>query len=65
MASDEKDLIYTRSNIRHEQVYLFPITMPQTERSYLSNIYIKQMSCVLKQNGTTRSQATVQHSFLT
>ena len=25
VASDEKDLIYTRSNIRNEQVYLFPI----------------------------------------
>lgn len=36
----KKDLIYTRSNIRHEQVYLFPITMPQTERKALFIEYL-------------------------
>ena len=40
VASDEKDLIYTRSNIRHEQVYLFPIRMPQTERKALFIEYL-------------------------
>jgi len=40
VASDEKDLIYTRSNIRNEQVYLFPIRMPQTERKALFIEYL-------------------------
>ncbi|MDO3657700.1 Lnb N-terminal periplasmic domain-containing protein [Acinetobacter genomosp. 15BJ] len=40
VASDEKDLIYTRSNVRHEQVYLFPIRMPATERKALFIEYL-------------------------
>lgn len=40
VASDEKDLIYTRSNIRHEQVYLFPIRMPAPERKALFIEYL-------------------------
>ena len=40
VASDEKDLIYTRSNIRNEQVYLFRIRMPQTERKALFIEYL-------------------------
>ncbi|ENX61996.1 MULTISPECIES: DUF4105 domain-containing protein [Acinetobacter] len=40
VASDEKDLIYTRSNVRHEQVYLFPIRMPAAERKALFIEYL-------------------------
>jgi len=40
VASDEKDLIYTRSNIRHEQVYLFPVKMPAPERKALFIEYL-------------------------
>ncbi|MDH0031062.1 MULTISPECIES: DUF4105 domain-containing protein [unclassified Acinetobacter] len=40
VASDEKDIVYTRSNIRHEQVYLFPIRMPATERKALFIEYL-------------------------
>lgn len=40
VASDEKDLIYTRSNIRQEQVYLFPIKMPAPERKALFIEYL-------------------------
>ena len=40
VASDEKDIVYTRSNIRHEQVYLFPIKMPATERKALFIEYL-------------------------
>jgi len=42
VASDEKDIVYTRSNIRHEQVYLFPIKMPATERKALFIEYLHQ-----------------------
>ncbi|MCH7315098.1 DUF4105 domain-containing protein [Acinetobacter sp. ANC 3882] len=40
VASDEKDLIYTRSNVRHEQVYIFPIRMPAPERKALFIEYL-------------------------
>lgn len=40
VASDEKDIVYTRSNIRHEQVYLFPIKMPASERKALFIEYL-------------------------
>lgn len=32
IASDEKDIVYTRSNIRKEQVYNFPVNMPRSEQ---------------------------------
>ena len=40
IAADEKDIIYTRSNIRHEQVYLFPVKMPKAERKALFIEYL-------------------------
>ncbi|HQV24314.1 MAG TPA: DUF4105 domain-containing protein [Acinetobacter sp.] len=42
IASDEKDLIYTRSNIRNEQVYLFPVKMPVAERKALFIEYLNK-----------------------
>lgn len=42
VASDEKDIVYTRSNIRHEQVYLFPVKMPAAERKALFIEYLNQ-----------------------
>ena len=40
IAADEKDLIYTRSNSRGEQVYFFPIVMSKTERRALFEEYL-------------------------
>ena len=40
VASDEKDLIYTRSNIRGEQVYFFPVNMPKAARMALFEEYL-------------------------
>lgn len=31
IAADEKDILYTRSNIRHEKVYFFPINLPKNQ----------------------------------
>ncbi|NNP73192.1 hypothetical protein A7P53_11510 [Acinetobacter defluvii] len=42
IASDEKDLIYTRSNIRNEQVYFFPINMPKAEMRALFEEYLSK-----------------------
>ncbi|MCH7335573.1 DUF4105 domain-containing protein [Acinetobacter sp. NIPH 2699] len=42
IASDEKDIVYTRSNIRQEQVYLFPIKMPADERKALFIEYLNK-----------------------
>lgn len=41
VASDEQDIIYTRSNIRHQQVYFFPIRMSASERKALFLEYLK------------------------
>lgn len=41
IASDEKDIVYTRSNIRREQVYFFPVRMPPEERKALFLEYLK------------------------
>lgn len=40
IAADEKDILYTRSNIRHEEVYFFPIRLPQTEVKALFEEYL-------------------------
>jgi hypothetical protein len=40
IAADEKDIVYTRSNIRGEQVYFFPVNMPQSEMKALFNEYL-------------------------
>jgi hypothetical protein len=40
VASDEKDIVYTRSNIRNEQVYFFPVKMAAAERRALFEEYL-------------------------
>ncbi len=40
MASDEHDIVYTRSNIRHEQVYFFPVRLGQAESKALFVEYL-------------------------
>lgn len=42
VASDEKDILYTRSNIRNEQVYFFPVNMPKAEMKALFKEYLHQ-----------------------
>lgn len=40
IAADEKDIVFTRSNIRKEQVYFFPIQMAPTQRRALFQEYL-------------------------
>ena len=40
LAADEKDIIYTRSNVRGEQVYFFPVQMPKAEAKALFEEYL-------------------------
>lgn len=40
IAADEKDIVYTRSNIRNEQVYFFPIKMPKAAMQALFIEYL-------------------------
>lgn len=40
VAADEKDIIYTRSHIRAEQVYFFPVKMAAAERRALFQEYL-------------------------
>lgn len=42
VAADEKDIIYTRSNVRNEQVYFFPINMKAAEMKALFEEYLEQ-----------------------
>ncbi len=42
IAADEKDLIYTRSNVRGEHVYFFPVNMSKTERRALFEEYLRK-----------------------
>ncbi|SPL71535.1 Lnb N-terminal periplasmic domain-containing protein [Acinetobacter stercoris] len=42
IAADEKDIVYTRSNVRGEQVYLFPINMGKNEAKALFLQYLKK-----------------------
>ena len=42
IAADEKDIVYTRSNVRGEQVYFFPIKMGEKERKELFLEYLKK-----------------------
>lgn len=46
IAADEKDIIYTRSQIRGEQVYFFPIEMNQTERRALFEEYLAKANAL-------------------
>ena len=41
IASDEKDIIFTRSNIRNEDVYFFPIHMNKTDTRALFKEYLQ------------------------
>lgn len=41
IAADEQDIIYTRSNIRHEQMYFFPLQMPEADMQALFLQYLK------------------------
>lgn len=49
VAADEKDIIYTRSNVRKEQVYLFPIKMTNTQAKALFNEYLKTVDELQKE----------------
>jgi hypothetical protein len=40
VASDEKDILYTRSNVRGEQVYFFPVKMPKAQAQALFKEYL-------------------------
>lgn len=42
VAANETDIIYTRSNIRHEQVYFFPIKMSQKQSQALFLEYLNK-----------------------
>jgi len=42
IAADEKDLIYTRSNVRGEHVYFFPVNMSKAERRALFEEYLRK-----------------------
>ncbi|EPF80354.1 Lnb N-terminal periplasmic domain-containing protein [Acinetobacter rudis] len=42
IAADEEDIVYTRSNIRHEQVYFFPVKMPKAAMQALFIEYLKK-----------------------
>lgn len=49
VASDEKDIVYARSNIRGEQVYFFPVKMPKTEKIALFEEYLHQADELARQ----------------
>ncbi len=49
VASDEKDIIYTRSNTRGEQVYFFPVNMPKAEVKALFEEYLLKVDELAKQ----------------
>lgn len=42
IAADEKDIIYTRSNIRKESVYLYPLTYDKAKMQKLFLAYLQQ-----------------------
>ena len=42
VAADEKDLVYTRSNSRNEQVYFFPLTISKAESRALFEQYLRK-----------------------
>lgn len=49
IAADEKDIIYTRSNIRHEAVYIYPISMDKDKISPLLLAYLQQAKALKTQ----------------
>ena len=61
IAADEKDIIFTRSNIRHEQVYFFPVHMPKAEMRALFEEYLltsKELKQTPKWYNTLTSNCT-------
>lgn len=42
IAADEKDIIFTRSNIRHESVYLYPLTYDKQKMRALFMTYLQK-----------------------
>ncbi|KAA8734518.1 DUF4105 domain-containing protein [Acinetobacter qingfengensis] len=40
--ADEKDIIFTRSNIRNERVYIYPVKMPKIDMQELFLSYLQQ-----------------------
>ncbi|PNK60573.1 DUF4105 domain-containing protein [Psychrobacter sp. FDAARGOS_221] len=45
VAAEERDIVYTRSNVRGEQVYMFPVEgMPQQQLKSLFMAYLNQIS---------------------
>ena len=49
IASDEKDIIYTRSNTRGEQVYFFPVQMVPAARKALFEEYLSKVDELTEQ----------------
>ena len=49
IAADEQDIVYTRSNIRGEQVYFFPIKMAKPEIKALFEEYLTKTDELAKQ----------------
>jgi hypothetical protein len=61
IAADEKDIIFTRSNIRNEDVYFFPIHMPKEEIRALFEEYLltaKELQQTPKWYNTLTSNCT-------
>ncbi|WP_089604301.1 Lnb N-terminal periplasmic domain-containing protein [Acinetobacter piscicola] len=48
IAADEKDIVYTRSNIRNEQVYFFPVKIPKSEMKALFEEYLSKSKQLAK-----------------
>ena len=48
IAADEKDIIYTRSHVRGEQVYFFPVKMAASERRALFQEYLTKADQLAK-----------------
>ena len=49
VAADERDIIYTRSNTRGEQVYFFPLNMPQAQAKALFKEYLNKVDDLAQQ----------------
>lgn len=68
IASDEKDIIYTRSNIRHEDVYIYPLNLPKAELKPLFLAYVNKARALKKQpewyNSLTNNCTTAMYPLL-
>lgn len=49
IAADEKDIVYTRTNIRGEQVYMFPVHMPKAQMQALFLEYLSKAEQLAQQ----------------